>query len=159
MKTLLLAANFALFSVDVSEWQHSLSHEKTFRRLFNLLSGAFPGTSVWRRATMAASLRLGRQGILFGLKLSNLKKCAWATQPWQDHSRHFFLSPWSLGKCCHSNVKTAFVLVCVGGEQPQNDAVPAFDAAINRSLWLISLTFKNKLVIRWTRPSLNQLWV
>lgn len=60
---------------------------------------------------MAASLRLGRQGILFGLKLSKLNKCLWATQPLQDHSRHFFLSPWSLGKCCHSSIKTTFVLV------------------------------------------------
>lgn len=47
---------------------------------------------------MAASLRLGRQGILFGLKLSNLNKCSWATHPLQEHARHFFLSPWSLGK-------------------------------------------------------------
>ncbi|XP_042352848.1 pyruvate dehydrogenase protein X component, mitochondrial [Plectropomus leopardus] len=46
---------------------------------------------------MAASLRLGRQGILFGLKLSHFNKCLWATQPWQEHVRHFFRSPWILG--------------------------------------------------------------
>ncbi|KAK5867644.1 hypothetical protein PBY51_012114 [Eleginops maclovinus] len=46
---------------------------------------------------MAASLRLGRQGILFGLKLSNFNKCLWATNPWQEHVRHFFRSPWILG--------------------------------------------------------------
>ncbi|XP_051239542.1 pyruvate dehydrogenase protein X component, mitochondrial [Dicentrarchus labrax] len=46
---------------------------------------------------MAASLRLGRQGILFGLKLSQVNKCLWATQPWQEHVRHFFQSPWFLG--------------------------------------------------------------
>lgn len=46
---------------------------------------------------MAASLRLGRQGILFGLRLSNFNKCLWATHPWQDHVRHFFQSPWILG--------------------------------------------------------------
>lgn len=72
---------------------------------------------------MAASLLLGRQGILFGLKLSNLNKCSWATHPWQDHARHFFLSPWSLGKCCHSSIKTVFVLVW---GQPQNDATVEF---------------------------------
>lgn len=72
---------------------------------------------------MAASLRLGRQGILFGLKLSNLNKCSWATHPWQDHARHFFLSPWSLGKCCHSSLQTVFVLVW---GQPQNDATLEF---------------------------------
>lgn len=79
---------------------------------------------------MAASLRLGRQGILFGLKLSNFNKCLWATQAWQDHSRHFFLSPWSLGKCCHSNIKTTFVLVW---GQPQNDATPEFDFSTSLS--------------------------
>ncbi|XP_076589384.1 pyruvate dehydrogenase protein X component, mitochondrial [Chaetodon auriga] len=46
---------------------------------------------------MAASLRLGRQGILYGLKLSKFNKCVWATQPWQEHVRHFFQSPWFLG--------------------------------------------------------------
>ncbi|KAM9352624.1 pyruvate dehydrogenase protein X component, mitochondrial [Symphorus nematophorus] len=46
---------------------------------------------------MAASLRLGRQGILFGLRLSKFNKCLWATQPWQEHVRHFFQSPWVLG--------------------------------------------------------------
>ncbi|KAG7522063.1 pyruvate dehydrogenase protein X component, mitochondrial [Solea senegalensis] len=46
---------------------------------------------------MAASLRLGRQGILFGLRFSNLNKCLWATNPWQEHVRHFFPSPWFLG--------------------------------------------------------------
>ncbi|KAA8590482.1 hypothetical protein FQN60_014416 [Etheostoma spectabile] len=46
---------------------------------------------------MAASLRLGRQGILFGLRLSNFNKCVWATHPWQEHVRHFFRSPWILG--------------------------------------------------------------
>ncbi|XP_049430513.1 pyruvate dehydrogenase protein X component, mitochondrial [Epinephelus fuscoguttatus] len=46
---------------------------------------------------MAASLRLGRQGILFGLRLSHYNKCLWATHPWQEHVRHFFRSPWILG--------------------------------------------------------------
>uniref|UniRef100_UPI0037E89A25 pyruvate dehydrogenase protein X component, mitochondrial n=1 Tax=Semicossyphus pulcher TaxID=241346 RepID=UPI0037E89A25 len=46
---------------------------------------------------MAASLRLGRQGILFGLRLSQINKCIWATHPWQEHVRHFFQSPWFLG--------------------------------------------------------------
>lgn len=131
MKILCITANKRRVSVDVFVQKQSLSRVKIFRRLFILLSGGFTGTSVWRRATMAASLRLGRQGILFGLKLSNLNKCAWATQPWQEHSRHFFLSPWSLGKCCHSNVKTAFVLA---RGQPQNDAMPVFDDSITRAL-------------------------
>ncbi|XP_047452823.1 pyruvate dehydrogenase protein X component, mitochondrial [Mugil cephalus] len=46
---------------------------------------------------MAASLRLGRRGVLFGLRLSNVNKCLWATHSWQDHVRHFFQSPWVLG--------------------------------------------------------------
>ncbi|KAI4825685.1 hypothetical protein KUCAC02_021357 [Chaenocephalus aceratus] len=46
---------------------------------------------------MAASLRLGRQGILFGLKLSNVSKCLCAPHPWQEHVRHLFRSPWILG--------------------------------------------------------------
>ncbi|KAK5928264.1 hypothetical protein CgunFtcFv8_013339 [Champsocephalus gunnari] len=46
---------------------------------------------------MAASLRLGRQGILFGLKLSNVNKCLCAPHPWQEHVRHLFRSPWILG--------------------------------------------------------------
>lgn len=46
---------------------------------------------------MAASLLLGRQGILLGLRFSNLNKCLWAAHPWQEHVRHFFQSPWILG--------------------------------------------------------------
>ncbi|XP_042268426.1 pyruvate dehydrogenase protein X component, mitochondrial [Thunnus thynnus] len=46
---------------------------------------------------MAASLRLGRQGILFGLKLSKFNKCLWATHSGQEHARHFFQSSWLLG--------------------------------------------------------------
>ncbi|KAM3869750.1 pyruvate dehydrogenase protein X component, mitochondrial [Diretmus argenteus] len=46
---------------------------------------------------MAASLRLGRQGILFGLRLSHSKKCLWTTHSWQEHARHFFQSPCFLG--------------------------------------------------------------
>uniref|UniRef100_A0AAQ5ZWE6 Dihydrolipoamide acetyltransferase component of pyruvate dehydrogenase complex n=1 Tax=Amphiprion ocellaris TaxID=80972 RepID=A0AAQ5ZWE6_AMPOC len=46
---------------------------------------------------MAASLRLGRQGIYFGLRLSKFNKCLWATQPLQDRVRHFFQSPWMFG--------------------------------------------------------------
>ncbi|XP_073328921.1 pyruvate dehydrogenase protein X component, mitochondrial [Pagrus major] len=46
---------------------------------------------------MAASLRLGRQGILFGLRLSGYSKCSRATHPWQEHVRHFFQSPCFLG--------------------------------------------------------------
>ncbi|XP_056137896.1 pyruvate dehydrogenase protein X component, mitochondrial [Lampris incognitus] len=46
---------------------------------------------------MAASLRLGRQGILLGFGLSSFKKCSWTTQPWQKHVRHLFQSPSFLG--------------------------------------------------------------
>ncbi|XP_029993038.1 pyruvate dehydrogenase protein X component, mitochondrial [Sphaeramia orbicularis] len=46
---------------------------------------------------MAASLRLGRQGILFGLRLSNFNKCLRGTQSWQEHTRHFFQSPYFYG--------------------------------------------------------------
>nr|XP_020470880.1 pyruvate dehydrogenase protein X component, mitochondrial isoform X2 [Monopterus albus] len=46
---------------------------------------------------MAASLHLGRQGILFGLRCSNFSKCLWATNTWQEHVRHVFRSPWFLG--------------------------------------------------------------
>ncbi|XP_018519554.1 pyruvate dehydrogenase protein X component, mitochondrial [Lates calcarifer] len=46
---------------------------------------------------MAASLRLGRQGILFGLRLSNLINVCGPTNPWQEQVRHFFQSPWFLG--------------------------------------------------------------
>ncbi|XP_077372072.1 pyruvate dehydrogenase protein X component, mitochondrial [Festucalex cinctus] len=46
---------------------------------------------------MATSLRLGRQGILFGLKLSNINKCLWSTQTLQEHARHFFQSSWLFG--------------------------------------------------------------
>ncbi|XP_061825949.1 pyruvate dehydrogenase protein X component, mitochondrial [Nerophis lumbriciformis] len=42
---------------------------------------------------MAASLLLGRQGILFGLKLSNINKSLWAAQSLQEHARQFFQSP------------------------------------------------------------------
>lgn len=48
---------------------------------------------------MAASLRLGRQGMLFGLRLNNFNKCLRSTHQWQDQVRHFFQSPWVLGKC------------------------------------------------------------
>lgn len=46
---------------------------------------------------MAASLRLGRQGVYFGLRLSKFNKCLWATHPLQDRVRHFFQSPWMFG--------------------------------------------------------------
>ncbi|CAG5958233.1 unnamed protein product [Menidia menidia] len=46
---------------------------------------------------MAVSLRLGRQGVLFGLKLSNLNKFSWATHHCQGRIRHFFQSQWLLG--------------------------------------------------------------
>eukprot|EP00066_Takifugu_rubripes_P016319 XP_011605585.1 PREDICTED: pyruvate dehydrogenase protein X component, mitochondrial [Takifugu rubripes] len=46
---------------------------------------------------MAASLRLGRQGVLFGFKLSKFNKCLWSTYPWKEHARFIFQSPWSLG--------------------------------------------------------------
>ncbi|XP_069018855.1 pyruvate dehydrogenase protein X component, mitochondrial isoform X1 [Embiotoca jacksoni] len=46
---------------------------------------------------MAASLRLGRQGILFGLRLSRFNKCLRAAHPRQDRVRHLFQSPWMLG--------------------------------------------------------------
>ncbi|TNN87842.1 Pyruvate dehydrogenase protein X component, mitochondrial [Liparis tanakae] len=47
---------------------------------------------------MAASLRLGRQGILFGLRLSStFDRCVLATRPCPQSVRHFFRSPWILG--------------------------------------------------------------
>ncbi|KAM8891354.1 pyruvate dehydrogenase protein X component, mitochondrial [Spinachia spinachia] len=47
---------------------------------------------------MAASLRLGRQGILFGFRLSGtFDRCLLATHPCQDNVRHFFRSPWIRG--------------------------------------------------------------
>ncbi|XP_007545544.1 pyruvate dehydrogenase protein X component, mitochondrial [Poecilia formosa] len=46
---------------------------------------------------MAVSLRLGRQGVLFGFRLSQFNKCSWPRQPCQDRVRHFFQSPWVLG--------------------------------------------------------------
>ncbi|XP_054476075.1 pyruvate dehydrogenase protein X component, mitochondrial [Anoplopoma fimbria] len=46
---------------------------------------------------MAASLRLGRQGILFGFRLSSFERCSWTRHPWQENVRHFFRSPWILG--------------------------------------------------------------
>ncbi|AWP08698.1 putative pyruvate dehydrogenase protein X component mitochondrial [Scophthalmus maximus] len=46
---------------------------------------------------MAASLRLGRRAILFGLRLSHFNKCARATNPWLEQVRRFFPSPWLLG--------------------------------------------------------------
>ncbi|KAM6960980.1 pyruvate dehydrogenase protein X component, mitochondrial [Aplochiton taeniatus] len=42
---------------------------------------------------MAASLRLGHQGILFGFRLSKFRKCPWSTHSLQEHVRHFFQSP------------------------------------------------------------------
>ncbi|XP_074533823.1 pyruvate dehydrogenase protein X component, mitochondrial [Halichoeres trimaculatus] len=46
---------------------------------------------------MAASLRLGRQGILFGFRLSQFNKSLWATTLCQEHVRHFFQSRSFLG--------------------------------------------------------------
>ncbi|XP_053742620.1 pyruvate dehydrogenase protein X component, mitochondrial [Synchiropus splendidus] len=46
---------------------------------------------------MAATLRLGRQGVIFGCKLSNISKFLWTTHPLQEQSRTFFQSPWLLG--------------------------------------------------------------
>ncbi|KAF7659783.1 hypothetical protein LDENG_00293150 [Lucifuga dentata] len=46
---------------------------------------------------MAASLRLGRQGILFGLRIWNSKSCLWVSPSWQKYVRHFFQSPCFLG--------------------------------------------------------------
>ncbi|KAJ0069345.1 hypothetical protein NL108_004162 [Boleophthalmus pectinirostris] len=46
---------------------------------------------------MAASLRLGRQGILFGLKLNQFNKCVWGLQSWQERARHLFQSAYCLG--------------------------------------------------------------
>ncbi|KAM9853869.1 pyruvate dehydrogenase protein X component, mitochondrial [Aulostomus maculatus] len=46
---------------------------------------------------MAASLLAGRQGIVFGLKLAKLKKCLGSIHSWQEHTRHFFQSPWFRG--------------------------------------------------------------
>lgn len=61
---------------------------------------------------MAASLRLGRQGVLFGLRLSNINKCSRPTHPRQQRVRHFFPSPWLLGECWHFVIRAACVLVC-----------------------------------------------
>ncbi|XP_043980662.1 pyruvate dehydrogenase protein X component, mitochondrial [Gambusia affinis] len=46
---------------------------------------------------MAISLSLGRQGVLFGLRLSQFNKCSWPRQPCQDRVRSFFQTPWVLG--------------------------------------------------------------
>ncbi|XP_068169004.1 pyruvate dehydrogenase protein X component, mitochondrial [Antennarius striatus] len=46
---------------------------------------------------MAASLRLGRQGILLGFRLSKCNKGFWTPHPWQEHVRHIFQSPCFLG--------------------------------------------------------------
>nr|XP_040019106.1 pyruvate dehydrogenase protein X component, mitochondrial isoform X1 [Gasterosteus aculeatus aculeatus] len=47
---------------------------------------------------MAASLRLGRQGILFGFRLAAaFDRCLLATHPCQDNVRHLFRSPRILG--------------------------------------------------------------
>ncbi|XP_061577490.1 pyruvate dehydrogenase protein X component, mitochondrial [Cololabis saira] len=46
---------------------------------------------------MAVSLRLGRRGVLFGLRLSSFNKPSWPTQSCQDRVRHLFQSPWMLG--------------------------------------------------------------
>ncbi|XP_027855183.1 pyruvate dehydrogenase protein X component, mitochondrial [Xiphophorus couchianus] len=46
---------------------------------------------------MAVSLRLGRQGVLYGLRLSRFSKCSWPRQTCQDRVRYFFRSPWVLG--------------------------------------------------------------
>ncbi|KAM8862034.1 pyruvate dehydrogenase protein X component, mitochondrial [Synchiropus picturatus] len=46
---------------------------------------------------MAATLRLGRQGVIFGCKLSNISKFLWTTHPLQEQSRTLFQSPWLLG--------------------------------------------------------------
>lgn len=59
---------------------------------------------------MAASLRLGRQGMLFGLRLSNFNNFLRSSHQWQDQVRHFFQSPWVLGKCSRCPVRTARVL-------------------------------------------------
>ncbi|KAJ8343168.1 hypothetical protein SKAU_G00304970 [Synaphobranchus kaupii] len=46
---------------------------------------------------MAASLQLGRQGILLGLRIIKVKKCLWTPQPGNVHLRHFFQSASFLG--------------------------------------------------------------
>ncbi|KAM9807643.1 pyruvate dehydrogenase protein X component, mitochondrial [Neosynchiropus ocellatus] len=46
---------------------------------------------------MAATLRLGRQGVIFGRKLSSISKFLWTTHSLQEQSRTFFQSPWLLG--------------------------------------------------------------
>ncbi|XP_075998605.1 pyruvate dehydrogenase protein X component, mitochondrial [Genypterus blacodes] len=46
---------------------------------------------------MAASLRLGRQGILYGLRIWNSKTSLGTASSWQEHTRHFFQSPCFLG--------------------------------------------------------------
>lgn len=47
---------------------------------------------------MAVSLRLGRQGILFGLKLSSFNKCLRLRHTSQASVRYLFQSPWMLGE-------------------------------------------------------------
>ncbi|XP_077452378.1 pyruvate dehydrogenase protein X component, mitochondrial [Stigmatopora argus] len=54
---------------------------------------------------MAASLRLGRQGILLGLNLSNINKLLWSTQSIPENARHFFQSPWVSGVVPPLNVQ------------------------------------------------------
>lgn len=46
---------------------------------------------------MAASLRLGRQGILFGLRINQFNKGVWGLQSWQESTRHLFQSAYCLG--------------------------------------------------------------
>lgn len=46
---------------------------------------------------MAASLRLGRQGVLFGLRLNQFSNCVWGLSSWQESTRHFSQSGYCLG--------------------------------------------------------------
>ncbi|XP_056454905.1 pyruvate dehydrogenase protein X component, mitochondrial [Gadus chalcogrammus] len=46
---------------------------------------------------MAASLQLGRQGILFGLRFNLIKQCQRTTTPWLPHARTFHRCPALLG--------------------------------------------------------------
>ncbi|KAM7396498.1 hypothetical protein PAMP_019533 [Pampus punctatissimus] len=67
-----------------------MTYEKLSRAMRHLCGCVLPTED----DNMAASLRLGRQGILFGLKLSKFNKCLWATQ---EHTRHFIQSPCFFG--------------------------------------------------------------
>lgn len=59
---------------------------------------AIGAASTRKDTSMAASLRLGRQGILIGLRLVKLKKCPWTAHTFREQFRSLFQSPSFFGK-------------------------------------------------------------